>query len=129
MYSGGLPDRFVIDNFPDLLLEGQNVLAIQAHNISGSSSDFTIIPFLSAIFSAENTSGVTPPEILNLVDDNHFHTNFKISSNSETIIFSDPNNIVVDELTATGLPQIPRLEFQIFRQLVSYLQTHQLSKF
>ena len=107
-------DRFVIDNFSDLLLEGQNVLAIQAHNISGSSSDFTIIPFLSAIFSAENTSGVTPPEILNLVDDNHFHTNFKISSNSGTIIFSDPNNIVVDELTG---------EFHFSNNLVRYLQT------
>ena len=124
MYSGGLPDRFVIDNFSDLLLEGQNLLAIQAHNISGSSSDFTIIPFLSAIFSAENTSGVTPPEILNLVDDNHFHTNFKISSNSETIIFSDPNNIVVDELTATGLPPNTSVGISNFsNNLVSYLQT------
>ena len=48
MYNGGLPDRFVLSNFDSILQEGENVLAIQAHNISSTSSDLTIIPFLSA---------------------------------------------------------------------------------
>ena len=38
-----------------ILVEGDNVLAIQAHNASSWSSDFTIIPFLSAIFHQQIT--------------------------------------------------------------------------
>ena len=49
MYSGGMPDRFTISDFSSILVEGENVLAIQAHNISTWSSDFTIIPFLSSV--------------------------------------------------------------------------------
>ena len=85
MYNGGLPDRFVLSNFDSILQEGENVLAIQAHNINSTSSDFTIIPFLSAIYSTYNESGIEPPEILGLSNDNALHTNFKISSDSETL--------------------------------------------
>ena len=56
------------------------------HCVSPTSSDLTIIPFLSAIYASPNNSGIDPPEILNINDNNTFHTNFKISSNSETII-------------------------------------------
>lgn len=124
MYMGGLPDRFPIYDFSDYLVEGENVLAIQAHNISAASSDFTIIPFLSAIFSTDNTSGVTPPEILNLSDDNPLHTNFKISSNSETIILSDPNGNSIDELTVEGLPPNTSVGISNFSgNLVTYSET------
>ena len=124
MYNGGLPDRFSIEDFNSILIEGDNVLAIQAHNISQTSSDFTIIPFLSAIFSTSNDSGIAPPEILGLDDNNHFHTNFKISSNSETLILSNPNNIIVNELTVDGLP--PNTSIGVSNNsntIVSYLQT------
>ena len=72
---------FTISDFSSILVEGENVLAIQAHNVSSWSSDFTIIPFLSAIFSSTNNIGIEPPEVLNLNDNNNFHTNFKISNN------------------------------------------------
>lgn len=104
MYNGGLPDRFQISDFSSILVEGSNVLAIQAHNISPYSSDFTVIPFLSAIYSSANSSGIDPPEILNLIDNNFFHTNFKISTTSETLTLSDNNGTIVDQLIVEGLP-------------------------
>ena len=55
IYNGGLPDRFSVPNFSSILVEGTNVLAIQAHNVSSTSSDFTIIPFLSAVYSTANS--------------------------------------------------------------------------
>ena len=64
MYNGGTPDRFVIADPTSFLIEGENILTIQAHNISNTSSDFTLIPFLSAVFSSPNEIGTTPPEIL-----------------------------------------------------------------
>ena len=43
--------RYSIDNPQDFLADGQNILSIQVHNISDESSDLTIIPFLSAVYS------------------------------------------------------------------------------
>ena len=125
MYSGGLPDRFTVSDFGSILVEGNNVLAIQAHNISDTSSDFTIIPFLSAIFSSSNSSGVVPPEILNLSDNNNpFHTNFKVSSNSETLFLTNSSGINVDEILVDGLP--PNTSIGVSNNsnnIVSFLQT------
>ena len=98
MYNGGIPDRFTISDFNSILVEGENILAIQAHNVSSWSSDFTIIPFLSAIFSSTNYIGTEPPEVLNLNDDNNYHTNFKISPNSETLTISDNTGNIIDQL-------------------------------
>ncbi len=102
MYSGGKPDRFIIDDFKNKLVEGENVLAIQVHNVSDSSSDMTLIPFLSVIFSTSESQGYNPPSILGLKGHN-FHTNFKISSKSETVYLSDSNGNIIDQLLAAGL--------------------------
>ena len=103
MYSGGSPERFIITDPNTVLIEGENILTIQAHNISSTSSDFTLIPFLSAIFSSPNGLGITPPEILQL-SSSGLHTNFKISSNSETITLSDSSGEIIDQLTVENLP-------------------------
>jgi hypothetical protein len=42
IYVGGYPERFVIDNFQNILIEGTNTLSIQAHNVSDTSSDFSL---------------------------------------------------------------------------------------
>ena len=124
IYSGGLPDRFVLSNLNSFLVEGENVLAIQAHNISSTSTDFTIIPFLSAIYSTPNDLGIDPPGILNLSDDNPLHTNFKISSNSETLILSNNSGTIVDELVIEGLPPNTSIGVSnITENIVSYIQT------
>lgn len=124
MYNGGSPDRFLVSDFSSILVDGTNVLAIQAHNVSSFSSDFTIIPFLSAIYSTANSSGVNPPEILNLTDNNTLHTNFKISTTSETLTLSDQNGSLVDQLLVEGLPPNTSIGVSNFSNtIVSYVNT------
>ena len=124
MYNGGTPDRFLVSDFSSILVEGTNVLAIQAHNVSSSSSDLTIIPFLSAIYSTANSSGVNPPEILNLSDNYTLHTNFKISATSETLSLSDENGTLVDQLLVEGLPPNTSVGVSNFsNNIVSYVAT------
>ena len=54
LYSGGKAEQFNIET--DMVEEGENVLAIQAHNVSYTSSDLTVIPFLTAFFTKPPTS-------------------------------------------------------------------------
>ena len=101
IYLGGNPERFIIDSEDILLTETGNVLAIQLHNFS-ESSDLTLIPFLSAIFSENTTAGIAPPEVLNLRD-GELHTNFKISSSSEDLYLTDTNQNIVDHVLVENL--------------------------
>lgn len=124
IYAGGLPDRFLISDYTSILVEGENVLAIQAHNVSPTSSDLTIIPFLSAIYASPNNSGIDPPEILNINDNNTFHTNFKISSNSETITLSSNSGTVIDQMIIEGLPPNTSIGISNFsNSTVSFAET------
>ena len=102
MYDGGKPERFLIDNPKSILFDGENILTIQLHNISATSSDLTLIPFLSAVFSAPTSIGIDPPDILGLTNEN-LHTNFKISSKSETLTLSDPQENIVYQILVEGL--------------------------
>ena len=123
MYSGGTPDRFVITNPNSILTEGENILTIQGHNISNTSSDFTIIPFLSAVFTTPNDLGVIPPEILGL-NSNNLHTNFKISSNSETLTLSNAEGTVVDQIIVENLPPDTSYGVSVTtNDLVTYIET------
>ena len=102
IYRGGVPERFIIKDYNTILNEGENILAIQGHNINSQSSDMTIIPFLSAIFKNPNTQGHKPDKILDL-ENFQLHTNFKISSNSENIYLTNENGKIVDEILVDGL--------------------------
>ncbi len=100
IYSGGSPERFMIST--QVLQEGENVLSIQAHNVSEFSSDFTLIPFLSALYSGSTNEGIDPPEILDLRP-RTAHTNFKIS-NDETLVLLDANGNEIDKLFVGNIP-------------------------
>ncbi len=104
IYRGDVPERFSIANPQTVLQEGNNTLAIQVHNVSEWSSDMTLIPFLSAIFSRPNSSGTTPPSLLNF-SNGSLHTNFKISSKSDQLLLSNPEGELVDDLLVEGLNQ------------------------
>ena len=124
IYSGGSPERFMITDFNSILNEGENILTIQAHNISSNSSDFTIIPFLSAIFSSQNNTGIEPPSILGLTA-NNFHTNFKISSSgSETIRLNNASGGLINEIITENLPENTSIGVSITSgDIVSYADT------
>lgn len=97
MYSGGSPERFYIANPRDVIKNGTNVLAIQAHNISSTSSDFSIIPFLSAVFTDQSLDGAIVPEVLQL-NSKLYHTNFKLSGGNESVYLFDSNGDFQDSL-------------------------------
>ena len=103
MYSGGEPDQFDLKEHISLLDEGKNILAIQVHNNSQSSSDMTLRPFLTAKYSNETEDG---SEVDSLLDygQSRFHTDFKISSESEIVYLLDNNGIVHDSLALQNLP-------------------------
>ena len=123
MYSGGKPDRFSISNFDTVLNNGENILTIQGHNVSTNSSDFTIIPFLSAIFKTPNSIGIDPPAFLELKS-NNFHTNFKIASSSETLFLTNDFGNIVDQITAEQLPPDTSIGVSVNSgSLVNYLET------
>ena len=44
LYQNGMPDRITITDLDDIINSGENTFALQSHNVSNTSSDFTIIP-------------------------------------------------------------------------------------
>ncbi len=102
MHEGGFPDRFELADPDSFLQNGINILSIQVHNISWTSSDLSIIPFLSAFYEEETTEGMVPPEILRL-SNTLLHTNFKISSSGETLFLFNPNENLIDSIVIENL--------------------------
>ncbi|MCP3933173.1 MAG: T9SS type A sorting domain-containing protein [Bacteroidetes bacterium] len=97
IYDGGLPEEYVIENPADILQEGENVFAIEVHNLSTSSSDMSIIPFLT--FEGSFSFPTIPtPELINL-ENSHFHTDFKLTSKGEKIFLFNPEGLLEDSVT------------------------------
>jgi hypothetical protein len=82
------------------LRPGTNVLAIQVHNISASSSDLSLSAFLTATTAAP--MGELPNPALrfkNSGTDLPLHTNFRLSAEGEELLLSDASGQVVDQIT------------------------------
>ena len=120
IYKGGSPDRITISDVDDILNDGENIFSVQAHNISNTSSDFTIIPFLSvSLKSPDNNLGINPPEILGL-DDANLHTNFKISSGGETLSLYDNNVNLIDKLVVENISSDVSIGISSQNETVNY---------
>lgn len=103
MAKGNPPASYQLNNWRDLLKNGKNVLAIQLHNHSLSSSDLTLIPFLTLALKnkPENARGIS--EHLDLKNP-QLHTNFKIDADGEQIILTKPDNNTEHEIRPPFLP-------------------------
>jgi len=101
IYQGGRPALFDVD--PELLHIGNNVLAIQVHNANQYSTDLSMIPFFSLLMTEPPPNANGSPDILSL-ETPALHTNFKISSNGETLLLSDPMGNMVDSIFTGILP-------------------------
>jgi len=99
LYSGGIPEYklFSFEDVSDLLVQGNNLLAIQVHNSSYTSSDLSSNFYLSAGIISTNLnyqslpSWLIPPTI-------HMHSNFKLS-NGETVIISNTSGNISDSIS------------------------------
>jgi len=102
--NGQPPDGFPLGSALALFHNGTNVLAIQLHNSGSTSSDLTIIPFLTLGFQSEPAAYRQPSDTLEIVPV-RLHTNFKIDAQGEQIVLFDEFGINCDSI---NLPAIPR---------------------
>ena len=103
IYRGGMPESFEVEDFQSFLVEGDNVLAIQVHNHSLTSSDLTCIPFFSIGLVQTPPDPKESPEILNL-DAPSLHTNFKISAAGEFIQLTRADGTIEDSIEIVEMP-------------------------
>ena len=87
MIYGGAPSLFWVDSTDAWLNEGQNVLAIQVHNFNSNSSDLSCIPILTIGRNTPSDNTLSIAEEIELPV-SILHTNFKISSEGETILIT-----------------------------------------
>jgi hypothetical protein len=97
MYTGGQPEKFLLKDASDLLIAGDNLLAIEVHDGSADSSDLTMIPFLSLGFSTPIPTA-TVSKHLDMGGDQFAHTDFKLSAKGETLVLLDERGCVADEV-------------------------------
>ncbi len=84
------------------MINGENVLSIQVHNLDAESSDLSFIPFFT--FQQTNSNNLSNPPTLLQLPSSNIHTNFKIKSNGELIIISNSNWEIVDSVFTGFLP-------------------------
>jgi len=105
LYQGGIREKFEVD--PDmialLLVEGENVLAVQAHNYDVGSSDLSCIPSLILGVANDVVQTNEAPDWHSDPVLTEWHGNFKLSS-GEWLYLSDGNGNPLDSV------QIPFLE-------------------
>ncbi|HNW89549.1 MAG TPA: CotH kinase family protein [Bacteroidales bacterium] len=99
MYTGGNPENFTIDQalLKNLLVSGNNTLAIQVHNVDSASTDMSAIPFLS--FGITDNSVFFSPPPLWFTDSGSIvlHTNFQLEVSGENVVLTTPVGITADQ--------------------------------
>ncbi|MFC1485667.1 CotH kinase family protein [Candidatus Latescibacterota bacterium] len=93
------PPEFTVELVPGLLVDGENLLAVQVH-VFKENYNILGIPFLSLKMVAVPANPRGTPAQLGIDDTpRNLHTNFKIDANGETIVLSDPGGAVCDSIT------------------------------
>ncbi|MCA9527709.1 MAG: CotH kinase family protein, partial [Myxococcales bacterium] len=101
LVAGSQPEVFDLFPLADLLVPGENVLALELHDASAQSSDTSLIPFLTFGFG----SGRPGAPSMHLDLPNRFiHTDFSLSASGETLTLTAPDGCEVDRLVVGRLP-------------------------
>lgn len=99
--NGMKPEEYIIDHdlLESSLVQGENLFAIEVHNVNYDSSDLSIIPFLSFSYNSENDYFSQTPLWFDINNETpELHTNFKISGEGETIYLYDNNQLFIDSM-------------------------------
>ena len=104
MYNGNSPEKFGIGFAKSYLKNGENILSVQGHNKSATSSDMSLIAFLSLglNYIPQDTVGTVPILGLTLPLD---HTNFKINSAGESLYLTSQHGQILDALRTNSIPE------------------------
>jgi len=107
LYQGGQISNFIIDEnvLHQALVNGINILSIEVHNTSTTSSDLSLNPYLTFGFNEPTVfySGTVHPYFNAAAGSAYYSTNFSIKTSGETIYLSDPSGIIIDTLTIVDL--------------------------
>ena len=106
MYQGVDPQRFEPEMawIRDIWLQGNNLFAVEVHNVSLTSSDLTLIPFLSFGIRTDDNYFQPVPDWFPASSGKYMHTNFKIDPDGETLYLSSPGGNILDSL---AIPRTP----------------------
>lgn len=104
MHSGGKPEKISIDleKIRSLLVPGDNVFAVEVHNSDDTSTDMSLIPYLSfRISDSFNYFNPTPAHIISSALG--LHTNFKIDSQGERVYLYHKNENIREAIWVRNL--------------------------
>jgi len=71
VYQGGIPEKFLIENIINFLVQGENILAIQVHNSSEFSDDLSALPMLSLLYDNNPSSGSNTSITIEILTDSY----------------------------------------------------------
>jgi hypothetical protein len=96
LYQGKIPEANFVDEakINNLLINGENVLCIQVHNISPFSSDLSCNPYLTLGIADSTNHYGAPPSWLNLKS-SYLNADFKLSTGEE-LVLSNPQGAIID---------------------------------
>ena len=103
MYNGNIPESYAISDYLNLLQEGENILAIEVHNVGITSSDMSAIPFFLLGFNSIQEEYMYQNPYLT-VNNEYPHTNFKIASEGEAIYLSNGLDLIYDSISMIPVP-------------------------
>jgi len=97
LYRDEYPETISIENPNTFLVNGNNVLSVQVHNISESSSDLTANPFLVIGYKSKISEPESIPDFMKQPSSG-LHANFKLSSTGETVYLNSPALSIIDSV-------------------------------
>ena len=102
MYQSIPPNAYEIVNFKDVILQGENVLSVQVHNVTPNSSDMSLISLLTFGMTSVpiNARGIS--QFLE-IQRPRLHTNFKLKASGEKLLLSSPAGQVIDQVTTDNM--------------------------
>jgi len=100
MNQGKLPEAWFIslDLLKSILVEGENVLAVECHNNLTDSPDMSIRTFLSFGLSDAGRQFANTPSWFNLNESSELRASFKLAREGEPVCLSDPAGNLIDRL-------------------------------
>lgn len=106
MYKGNTPEQFNLKHAVPLLKQGTNILAIEGHNTSATSSDLSLIPFLTLLMkdAPPLARGISPMLTLPAIT-SVLHANFKLEGDENTLFLTSPDKEQKDIFIANNVPQ------------------------
>lgn len=114
MIQGLLPEAWFvdIDKLKSILVEGDNVLAVECHNNTVDSPDMSLRTNLSFGMSDAGRQFGNTPAWFNLNESGELRASFKIAREGEPILMSDPSGRLIDRL---DLPSWMPVDYSVGR--------------